>query len=117
VVPTATVSPTSTPTSTPTLSPTPTSTPSGPSQCAAPSLVNHSDSNGNGGGTVSFSWTSIPGVSQYVVQRRNAQGWSTRDDVGGVSFSGGDAGSDPEWRVFASFGSCVTPGKALVFDP
>jgi subtilisin family serine protease len=118
--PTATSIPTTTPTTAPptptsTVAPTQTPTPSG--QCIAPTILTTSDTNPTGGGTVQFSWSSVPGVSQYVVQRANASGWSTRDDVEGTSFNGGDASNDPQWRVFASFGTCETPGKAVVFDP
>ncbi|OGH07687.1 MAG: hypothetical protein A2W22_00435 [Candidatus Levybacteria bacterium RBG_16_35_11] len=103
------------PTPTPSLSPTPTPT---PISCAAPTIVSNSDTNPTRGGTVSFAWNPVTGASSYRVQRQNGRSWSTRATTSLTSFTGGDASSDPNWRVFVYSGSCAPiPGPAITFDP
>lgn len=112
---TPTPTPTLTPTPTPTLTPTPTPT---PISCAAPTIISHSDTNPNKGGTVSFSWSSVAGASKYRVQRQNGSSWSTRTTTSSTSFTGGDSSNDPNWRVFVYSGSCSPiPGPSVIFDP
>lgn len=107
---------TPTPTPTPTPSPTPSPT---PISCASPTIISHSDTNINRGGTVSFSWNSVPGASTYRIQRQNNNGnWSTRTTTSSTSFTGGDASNDPNWRIFVYSGTCrPLPGPTTTFDP
>lgn len=102
--------------SSPTATPTPTPN---PISCTAPTIISHSDTNPTRGGTVSFSWNSVVGASNYRVQRQNSSGsWSTRTTTSSTSFTGGDSSNDPNWRVFVYSGSCSPiPGPATVFDP
>lgn len=112
--PTLTPAPTSTPTSTPTVTPSPTPVP-----CLAPTIISYSDTNPTRGGTVSLSWNGVNGASTYRVQRQNNNGdWSTRTTTSSTSFTGGDASSDPNWRVFVYSGTCrPLPGPSTVLDP
>lgn len=114
----STATPTPTPTPSPTPSPSPSPSPT-PISCAAPTIISSSDTNLTRGGTVSFSWNAVVGASTYRVQRQNNNGgWSTRTTSSSTSFSGGDASSDPNWRVFVQSGSCrPLPGPATILDP
>ncbi len=104
--------------STPIPTPTPTPTPT-PISCAAPTITSHSDTRPTGGGTVSFTWSSVSGAANYRVQRQNSSGsWSTRTTTSSTNFTGSDASNDPNWRVFVYSGSCTPiPGPATIFDP
>jgi len=86
--------------------------------CTAPIIVSSSDSNASRGGTVSFAWNPIDGASEYTVQRQKGKGWTTQQVSSATSFTGADALSDPQWRVFISAGTCTpVPGPAFTFDP
>lgn len=89
-------------------------------QCTAPTILTHSDTNQSDGGSVTFTWGTVPGATQYRVQRQRTDGsWSTRQTSSSTSFSGQDTSADPNWRVFvrSSDGSCSTPGASVVFNP
>jgi subtilisin family serine protease len=87
--------------------------------CVAPLILTHSDTNASRGGTVSFTWSPVQGATQYRVQRQSGgSSWSTRQTSSATSFTGSDASSDPNWRVFVYQGTCTPiPGPATVFDP
>jgi subtilisin family serine protease len=112
--------PTSTPTPTPTATATqtPTDFPVG-AACAAPVITSSSDTKPDRRGTVSFSWSAVPGAGTYRVQRERTDGsWATRQTSSETSYTGADAGDDPFWRVYIWSGTCAPlPGPAIVFDP
>ncbi|MBI4037682.1 S8 family serine peptidase [Candidatus Curtissbacteria bacterium] len=116
--PTPLPSPSPSPSPTPLPSPSPSPSPV-PISCDAPVIISHSDTRPTSGGTVSFAWNPVAGVTLYRVQRQRTDGtWNTRTTSSSTSFTGSDVLNDPNWRVFISAGTCTPiPGPDVVFDP
>jgi len=116
--PTATNTPTRTPTSTPTATRTPTPT-TAAVVCAAPVINLPTSDSSPAGGTVSFSWSPVPGATRYKVERQRTDGtWQNRQTSSATSYASSDGSTDPYWRVYVSSGSCTpSPGLSIPFDP
>ena len=110
----------STPTPTPSPSPTPppSPTPSPPTACAAPVIINHYDTDPAGAGTVTISWSPVPGAATYRVARREGALWVSRGAYSSTTYVGPDGADDPQWRIYVASGSCTPiPGPAAFVDP